>query len=61
MLRLSHEFCWVPFESFLAGYAAEMERFAFVGDFELGRPFIKNGSAHGIFGHYLLLFLTRLG
>jgi hypothetical protein len=28
------EFCWVSFEPFLAGYAAEIVGFAIVSDFE---------------------------
>ncbi len=52
---LFHEFQWVAFEPFFAGYAAKMIGVAFVGDFEFGCFFVHNGAANWVFGHYFML------
>jgi len=47
----------VPLEPFLAGQAAEMVGFAFIGDFELCCVFVENHAADWVSVHYFSLYL----
>jgi hypothetical protein len=42
----------VTLKAFLALQAAEMVRFALIGDFEFAGVLVENHAAHWVFGHY---------
>jgi len=51
--RLFDEFGGLPLEAFLALKAAKVNRFAFIGDFELSCVFVQYHTADGVSKHIL--------